>query len=283
MLTEIKTASGAQYAFTFPAGSGERAGEQYRLGLRFCDNPVCRCGIVTVRLLPDEPGSVTEYTAAHTPSCEAILDLFKQKLDTGNQPGSVSQQAAGAALVRALSEQDWQLLSRIFYAYKRQITDDTPDDRIEASFPVADIVQDSAMVSFHGILPYADYTTLQIDDRHFQLDELYCVKSDCACTDVAVGLLDLSAQQDVADIALLAPVAVLFFNYRTQHWRIEEAGDEDLPFLNRIAETLKADAKARSFQRHHARLKSLYRAYQARHSRHAISVPALQSVGRSDP
>jgi hypothetical protein len=183
--------------------------------------------------------------------------------------------------VRALSDRDWRLLAEIFYSYKRQITDETPDDKIDAPFPADDIEQRSAMVNFHGILPYAEVRILNIEDRRFQLDEFYCVKSNCTCTDVAVGLLDLSAPHDAADRTLAVPA--LFLNYRTKQWRIENAGNEEPQLLNCIAETLKTDAYASFFQRHHARLKSLYRGYQVRHPRPAAAPPTRDPVGRNDP
>ena len=284
MLTEIKTPSGHQFAFTFPSGSESRelAGKQYRLGFGFCDNPVCRCGVVTVRLLPDEPGSAAEYTETRDPLFEMRVDVLKQKLETGIQKRSGAEQDIGATFVRALSGRDWQLLTKIFYSYKRRVTDETPDEDIDAPFPADEIEQHSAMVSFHGILPYAEVKILNIQDWRFQLDEHYCVKSDCTCTDVAVGLLDLSATPDAAVRTSEAPIAVLFLNYRTKIWRIENAGDEDPQLLNRIAATLNTDAYASLFQRHHARLKSLYRGYQARHPRHAAAIRTRQSVGRND-
>ena len=108
-------------------------------------------------------------------------------------------------------------MTEIFYSHKRQVTDETPDEEIDAPFPADDIEQHAAMVSFHGILPYAEAKVLNIEDRRFQLDELYCVKSDCTCTDVGVGLLDLSAPQDAADRTLEAPVPVLFLNYQNEN------------------------------------------------------------------
>lgn len=284
MLTEIKTPSGSQYAFTFPSESdfGELAGKQYRLGLGICDDPACRCSVVSVGLLPDEPGSVSKYTGTHTPLFEMRVDVLKQTLDAGIKKRSVSEQHIGDTFVRALSGRDWQILAAIFYSRKRQITDETPDEEINAPFPADDIEQHSSMVRFHGILPYAEVQILDIEDRRFQLDDLYCVKADCTCTDVAVGLRDLSAPHDAADRLFEAPMPALFLNYRTKTWRIENVGDEEPQFLNRVAATLNTDAYAKLFQRHHERLKSLYRGYQARHPRHAAAIPARQSVGRND-
>jgi SEC-C motif len=284
MLTEIKTPGGSQYAFTFPSGSESRelAGKQYRLGFGFCDNPACRCGVVSVRLFPDEPGTASEYTETRIPLFEMNVDVLKQKLDTGLQKRSVSEKNIGATFVRALSGRDWRLLTEIFYYHKRRVTDETPDEKIDAPFPADDIEQHSAMVSFHGILPYAEAKIVDIEDRRFQLDELYCVKSGCTCTDVAVGLLDFSALHDAHDRTLESPIPALFLNYHTKAWRIENAGEEDPQLLNHIAETLNTDAYASLFQRHHARLKSLYRGYQARHPHHAAAISTRQPVGRND-
>ena len=285
MLTEIKTSNGSQFAFAFPSRPEsvsklrELAGERYRLGFNFCDNPVCRCGVVSVRLFPDAP----EYAESDVPVFEVSVNVLAQKSDAGNRRRSVSEQHLGDTFVGALSAQDWQLLHRIFDSHKRQLTNETPDEKIDAPFPADDIEQYSAMVRFHSILPYAEVTILDIENRRFQLDALYCVKSDCTCTDVAVCLLDLSAPHDAAEHTAESPLATLFLNYHTRTWRIEDAGDEDPQLVNRIAETLSSDSYASAFQRQHDRLKALYRGYQSRHSRQAAAIPTRQPVGRNDP
>ncbi|MFN2110027.1 MAG: hypothetical protein ACK2UI_10225 [Anaerolineae bacterium] len=75
MLEEIKTAKESKFAFTFP--SGEHAGERYGVEFEFCPNPVCRCGAVSIRAMPDKSTS-----EAFVPSFEFSVDVIKKELDT---------------------------------------------------------------------------------------------------------------------------------------------------------------------------------------------------------
>ncbi|MBK1724612.1 SEC-C metal-binding domain-containing protein [Thiocystis violacea] len=283
MLTEIKTPAGSRFAVAFPPDSGELAGQSYHLGFSFCDNPVCRCGAIHVGLLPEplDLGADADRAERLAPSFEFDIDVQKRELDAeGSRQAGVGPRI-GAAFVDALSAEDWTLLTRIFHAHKRRVTEETPDDEIKANFDADGIERDFTLVRFHEVLPYAELQFIEIEGRHFQLEELYCVKSDCACTDVLLVLLELVAPSEATDPVRDAPA--IFFDYRTKSWRIDTPGEEDPRFLRRIAADLKTDTYASLFRRNHARLKALYRGYQARNPRRVLRIPARQSVGRNDP
>ena len=262
MLTEIKTPTGSHFTFTFLSG------EQYSLGFGFCDNPACRCGTMYVSLLTDREDLESR------PSFEFSVDLLSNALDADNKKRPAAEQEIGEAFVRELSEENWQLLNQIFYSHKRKVTEETPDDKIDAHFPMDEIEKNSTMVRFHEILPYAEYLTLNIEDRQFYLDESYCVRVNCHCTDVVVNLLDSSNAEGNSP--------AIFLNYQKKDWKIEEACGADPEFLKRAAQKLLAEDYLVSFQGHHNRLQALYRGYLKR-NHPKTSSPAQHAVGRNDP
>ncbi|WP_206171742.1 SEC-C metal-binding domain-containing protein [Thiorhodococcus mannitoliphagus] len=94
-------------------------------------------------------------------------------------------------------------------------------------------------------------------------------------------LLELVAPSDA--IHVVGEVPALRFDYRSKSWRIATSGEEDPQLLGRIAEEVATDAFMSFFQGRHARLKALYRGYQARNARRAARIAPRQSVGRNDP
>lgn len=274
MLKKIKATKGSKFEFTFP--SGEHAGEHYGVEFGFCPNPVCRCGAVSVNVLSDKP----ENSETFAPSFGFRVDVIKKELDTSVGATSKYNQNFGSVFVHHLTEEDWALLVNLFYSYKRQITDEVPDEELDAQFPAEEIEYSGAMVGFHEILPYAENKILEIEDASYLLDEQYCVRPSCNCSDVTVSLLDLSEEHDDTN---LTNCPVIFLDYENANWRIERTAGEDAQLIKRVANTLNSGEYPSVFSRHHARLRSLYQSYKKRHG--GISAPVLSTrkIGRNDP
>ncbi|MCP3893574.1 MAG: hypothetical protein GY706_02960 [Bacteroides sp.] len=136
------------------------------------------------------------------------------------------------------------------------------------------------MVGFHEILPYAEDQVLEVEGRDYLLDEQYCVKPACNCSEVAVSLLDSSGNQEGA---YLHDVPMIFLDYKTEKWSIERSGGEDAKLVSQVAKKLNTGEYPLIFESHHARLKSLYRLYKKRHNISTTPVRANRKVGRNDP
>ena len=189
MLEQIKTQSGRKFEFTFP--SGEHAGEHYGVEFGFCPNPICQCGIISMSVFGDK----SERSERSVPSFEFSLDLIEKALDTSGEAVSKYNRNFGKAFVHYLTDEDWGVLADVHYAYKHQLLEETPDEELDTQFPIDEIEHSGTMVGFHEILPYAEYQMLEIEGRDFLLDEQYCVKPACNCSEVAVSLLDASGKQ----------------------------------------------------------------------------------------
>jgi len=217
---------------------------------------------------------------AFVPSFKFSVDVIKKELDTSGGNASTYNRNFARAFVDHLKDEDWVLLAELFYSYKRQITDEAPDEELDTQFPTDEIEYSSAMVGFNEILPYAEHATLQIEDRSFLLDEQYCVRPACNCSDVAVSLLDPGEKRETSQ---LTDFPEIFLDYKTASWRIERTASEDTELLKRIAKQLSTGEYTSLFGRHHKRLKSLYRLYKKRYDVNPTPVHADRKVGRNDP
>jgi len=274
MLEQIKTQIGSKIEFTFP--SGEQTGEHYSAELRFCPNPVCRCGTISMHVLADK----SENPETSMQSFEFGVDILEKELDTTGKGSSKYNRNFGKAFVHYLTDDDWMLLADALYSYKRHIIEETPDEELDTQFPADEIEHSGTMVGFNEILPYAEYNVIEIEDREYILDEQYCVKPACNCSEVAVSLLDSSGKPDSSYVSNFP---VISLDYKTMKWRIERTGGEDAKLLNRVAKKMNTGEYPLIFERHHARLKSLYRLYKKRHHISTTPVQASRQVGRNDP
>ena len=144
MLKNIETQTGSKFEFTFP--SGEHAGEHYSVGLGFCPNPVCQCGVISMSTLADETGNPDTTV----PSLEFSVDVLEKDLDTYNKAASRYNRNFGKAFVHYLTDEDWLLLTDALHSYKRQILDETPDEELDTQFPADEIELSGTMVGFNS-------------------------------------------------------------------------------------------------------------------------------------
>jgi hypothetical protein len=213
-------------------------------------------------------------------SVEFSVDVIERELDISRSNANRYNQNFGSAFVDHLRDEDWALLTALFHDYKRKRTDEVPDEELDTEFPAEEIEYSSAMIGFHEILPYAVGEILHNGDRRFLLDEQYCVRTGCNCSDVAVSLLDLGQRRETSHVT---DCPLIFVDYKTASWRIERTASEDTRLLNRIAIQLSTEKYTYLFESHHKRLKSLYRLYKKRHDVNPATVHVSRKVGRNDP
>lgn len=274
MLQQLPTPEGDRYRFTF--SFRDHADEQYELGFGHCPNPVCRCGNLSIRMIPDYPAD----DAASISATGFLVDVMEKRLDTTSAESTPASNALGREFVDQLSEEDWSMLQGVFLAHKRVLTENAADESLDVHFPGPEIERDSQMVSFHEILPYAETRLVQGGDKEFALVEHYCVRTGCDCSNVYVTLLDADADPDVCSPG---EEPVLLVDYRDRSWRIETPGSEDGAMLERVGKVLTADDDASHFRGRHDRLKRLYRLYSERVYAVTTKVRDAKKVGRNDP
>ena len=171
------------------------------------------------------------------------------------------------------------MLSDYCTEFKRQITESTPDEEIDAYFPEESIEQDGAMVGIMEILPHVKYRTIELDGKDFLLDELYCVRTGCNCTRVSMGLWPLE-EVEAGEVTSEFPVIVL--DYKAGQCEVERSGCEETEFVRRLAATIVTGNYKNWFKKRHTRMQSLYKFYRQRHCE-SSTVTSEEKIGRNDP
>ena len=267
MLDVIKQESPPRIRCEFPGGP--HSGEGYGVDLDFCPNPVCTCTSLYVDLYrePIDEGS-------SSPEFRFELDIKEEGLAASSDQGSESDRDMGQAFLDGLSEDDWGLLARLFVGYKQRITEETPDSDLKTRFSIQRVEQDGLMVGLREILPFHGSLTLDLKDRHFVLDEQYCVNPGCRCTETMVTLVD---EDRPAPADTEPDLPTLRIDYRTRRWEVANAGGEDPTLLSRAAMLLLGDQLRDQLEHHHGRLRNLYRLYKRAHRKSG------NRPGRNDP
>ncbi len=271
MLERIDSTGEQQIRFVFPAG--EHEGEQYVAGLSFCQNPTCVCGLVDLSVVPDRRAD----TGAPGLKSGFKIDILKRTLDTVGNKDPKCDRGFGRAFVSSLEEGDWALLYEMYSLYKRQIYKVARDEDLDTYFPELEIEDESLMMDFHEILPFAKSRSIELDGKRFTILDQYCVRLDCDCTESAVNMKEERGDENPLD-----EYPAVFIDYKSGDWRIVEQGGQEDIFFRRVADILKDGDYLAWFRKRHSRLKSLYRIYRQRHSP-AKSAPAGQKMGRNEP
>lgn len=273
MLERIKSSDKYQIRFVFP--SGEHQGELYTASLSFCQNPVCACGTLDLDVVRD----MSADSGATSPEFRISVDIHTEEPQDSDRYVSEYEQNFCKAFVSHLREPDWDLLHEVFIQDKRRRTDEIPDEDLNTYFPASEIDRDGAMVSFSDILPYAEYRSIVLNGNLYELNEEYCVKYKCGCSEIVVVLME---ENETESLNELMGFPMVFFDYETGKMRTEVSGGKSDAFFEQLAEELKSGDYPAWFRKRHDRLKSLYRIYKQRNAQQKLTV-STQKVGRNDP
>ena len=249
--------------------------QPYQVGLSFCENPCCSCGTVGLVCLPSEG----EVPANKQSELFFQVDVNRKELLPANEEVSNYSQELGQSVVSQFCPEDWGLLSDYCTEFKRQVTESTPDEEIDAYFPEENIEQDGAMVGIMEILPHVEYRTIELDGKSFLLDELYCVRTGCNCTRVSMGLWPM-AEVEAGEVTSEFPVIVL--DYKAGQCEVERDGCEEAEFVRRLAATIVTGKYKSWFKKRHTRMQALYKFYRQRHSQPSTLL-IEDKIGRNEP
>ena len=166
---------------------GRFAGRRYSLELKVCPNPCCPCQEVELRCAPENQ---TE-PAGPVASVGLRMDFRKRKIALIGQEGGDSARELGRAFVEEIAPVHWQLLGERFLAVKRRITQEEDLTGFTPQFPPEVLANSGPMVSYHGILPFAERLEVASEGRSWALDEQYCLHDPCSCHGSALTFIRL--------------------------------------------------------------------------------------------
>ena len=251
--------------------------EHYECAFSVCPNPVCTCGVMTIRLTPIRLG---EYNDMGLIECDVALDLVKRRLaykDIKNIPDDVIKFAK--LFLGQLNDDDYQLLLEENAAHKHHVTEEAAPESIEADFDFDEVENSSLMYAYNDVLPYAEQLIVDIKDRHCIVFDQYCIKPKCNCTETLLNVFEI-ADESVHNKEL----SVAKIDYKKGRWKIFEEGllplDIELiktGLLNRYPDLLKK-LKAR-----HTKLRAIYNSNRKRNDALIQKINTSGKIGRNDP
>ena len=115
--------------------------------------------------------------------------------------------------INKLDEDDFQLLYKLYFSYKNEISEKADLDSIYAHFKYDEVEANGLMYSYTDVLPYGNqfYVTIK-GEEHIMLDQ-YCLLPGCACTDAFLDVLIVNEEVKSGETICLAK-----FDYKRKRW-----------------------------------------------------------------
>jgi hypothetical protein len=253
--------------------------KKFECRLDICENPACSCSSVGFNLYPvvssglkpdDEDKAVLFY-----------IDIYKRVIDKKKEPLSKKNRYYADIFISHLREEDWKKLTQEFYIYKTRLTDTADLNSAIFIFPIEQIESNGLMIGYKEILPFGGDLFFYLDDLKIVVDDQYCVRSDCSCTDTCLALIPIRKDTIVKKQA----VEGLFVNYKTGQWFFKEPGrkisDREKTFKAALEE--QQHAVYALLKKRHQTLKRLYQNYRRKILGLKTAAIGPAAIGRNAP
>lgn len=253
--------------------------EKYACRLDICKNPVCSCTTVGFGLYRVVGSGIEPSEEDMAASFD--IDIYKKVID--RQKGSLSPKDRHYAelFISQIREEDWTMLRREFYEYKTALTEKADLDAVSCTFPIEQIESRGAMIGYKEILPYGRDIYFHRGDLKIIVDDQYCVRSDCNCSDACLAFIPVG-EDNVINGQVMEGV---FVDYRTGRWSFREPvrkiSDAERMFKTALEEQQR-DVYAHLRKRHQT-LKKLYQNYRKQSLALGPAERKAAAVGRNAP
>jgi hypothetical protein len=187
----------------------EGIGQYYDCSITVCRNPLCQCNEIFVSLIPHivEDGKQNDSRGARMLGVNIIERSFVEREYS-------SEELHFARKVNEwLQEDDYQLLWKMYYLCKLESTETADFDALVVDFPMEDIEQNSTMIGYRDVIPYARRIMLTIDGKRYFVEDLHCVKNNCQCTESILCYYPMDA-----DSSPVEPVFSAYVDHKTKQW-----------------------------------------------------------------
>ena len=271
----LPSSSSSGYGLIFE--KGPLAGQQYRLALSVCENPVCKCERISLDCYSD-PGAPSEVHSSDPIHLE--MDLSTRAIANLKElKRNKSAYALAISFESEISNDEWAKLSRIFLAAKYRQTEQANMDQIEIHFPPDVLSGHGSMVGYYEILPYARPIAITLESAVWILDDQYCVNVECVCREAVISLFAETPFDDCDERPVMTEVS---FRYGYDTGKIDtlltprDSGPAGADLL-RALELVQPDLNSFLDKRHTL----LRRLFQRATARKAIRL-TKKAVGRND-
>jgi len=140
-----------------------------------CRNPLCTC--CNIEFIFDYRNNQQVM-----PELRVILNVRDKEIvkdHTKTQGDNLSTK-----LVDDFTYHDWQFLTNLYLEKKTAYTEQSDLLSLDVAFPLDEIQEEAFLVSFNGVLPFAQLVIFSVNGLSLIIEDLYCVQPDCTCNDV---------------------------------------------------------------------------------------------------
>ena len=232
-----------------------------------CMNPVCDCNDVFLKF---ERLDETHYIGINIKE-RALIE--RENVSTIDE---FSNQ-----IFALLDEPDFKILKNVYWSHK-QLGSETADfTQLKVVFPKDDIERRGIRIIYYDVLPYAKRFDVTLKGKYYFLDDHYCVRNKCQCTETLLcfyPLLNEEADENI-EVESVDLAFVIRVNYHSKTWVLDDNPQTDPLDTNEVRSAL--ESKYNNFytlvHQRHQRLKLLYSNYLK-----ALPPEKSQKVGRND-
>jgi hypothetical protein len=232
-----------------------------------CMNPTCDCNEVFLQF---ERFSESHYMG---------INLKDRTLIDRENPSNIDDFAN--QVFEQLNESDYKVLKELYVFHKKYGTEHYDYSQILVKFPKEDIEQHGAMVTYNEVLPYAKVFDITLEGTHYALEENYCVKNKCSCSEFVLCFYpilnentDDYTQSETGNLKFSVRI-----DYQSKRWMLDEnstASTIDIASVQSAMESQYPEFYD-MVQRRLQRMKLLYSNYLKR-----LSLEKTQKVGRNE-
>jgi hypothetical protein len=253
---------------------GDDITRHYECALRCCNNPVCTCGTVHLGFSPrgdhDRNHPISSY--------QVDIDVIRRKVGYKDEDKvSKENRRFTKLLLSSMNDADFQLLWKLYFGYKNELSEKAPIDSIEAVFDFQEVEQSGLMYAYKDVLPYGDTLFVNLKGEDCLIFDQYCLKPKCSCTEATLTFVTEDEDSDKTGKELFT-IAV---DYKKRGWSTVEdrAVPADVKAARSAMEDQIPDLYRKLFERH-IKLKNIYAHCKKKYLK---ETPQWPKVGRNDP
>lgn len=179
-------------AFLLASAEAGRDEERYICKLAACRSPFCACTDLTMTLAPCSPSSSARWPGPDP--IEVTVDPFGRSHEPkASEMADAAAAEFGHAIASALGEEHWDVLRRAFLARKRRAMESLDPDGDPFPFPFDAIEKHGELAPYQQVFPFAKPIFVAHDGIKFLVDDHYCLKPGCDCTEVLLAFCPVGA------------------------------------------------------------------------------------------
>ena len=196
---------------------------QFDAIVKVCDSPTCACEALHIRLQAQNSAAKGRLSGADADDTLLTLDVSTRQV-ASSPPTQTTPNPQNIApwLSSCLDDGNWLDLEQLMLGCKTAvIAAATTDDLVDHPFRFGTIEELGEVVPWVEVFPLGQPWQVGAGRRAYDVDDSYCVRPECGCSDVMVHFWPKTAP--VGD-ALIDAAYIFTCDYRKRTWTDDSTG-----------------------------------------------------------